>query len=299
MTEKRGVASRVGIVLLNFVAAGLGLLRLGDWRTAAGFFSISLAILLFFNFAPFVPFAILALVGAVGIGCVVAALWLSWRKSRTRQTDLPVYSRWYSIVAAGLVALSINLVLTDTDRLRYRSFYTTAESMAPTLPKNDRLIAFMGSIGTLRRGDLVLVRAPHGDIYVKRVAALPGDRFAMRLGVVTLNGTAVPQRVVGVDRVPWAFGSEVAHKLAEQFPGEQSQHEIYDLGPSPGDEVDELIVPNDSVLVLGDNRDRSADSRFPPDMGGLGGPVPLTAIVGRPIYQSWRSSRPVGTKLFN
>jgi len=83
MTEKRGVASRVGIVLLNFVAAGLGLLRLGDWRTAAGFFSISLAILLFFNFAPFVPFAILALVGAVGIGCVVAALWLSWRKSRT------------------------------------------------------------------------------------------------------------------------------------------------------------------------------------------------------------------------
>lgn len=299
MTEKRGVASRVGIVLLNFIAAGLGLLRLGDWRTAAGLFSISLAILFFFNFAPLVPFAILALVGAVGIGCVVAALLLSWRKSRTRHIDLPVYSRWYSIVAAALVALGINLVLTDTDRLRYRSFYTPAESMAPTLPKNDRLIAFMGSIGTLRRGDLVLIRAPHGDIYVKRVAALAGDRFAMHNGAIVLNGSVVPQRTVGVDRVAWNLGAETAQRLVEQFPGEPSQHEIYDLGPSAGDEVEEMVVPNGSVLVLGDNRDRSADSRFPADMGGLGGPVPLAAIVGRPIYQSWRSSRPVGTKLFS
>ena len=299
MEGKRGTLARIGLVLMSFVASGLGLLRLGQWRTAAAIYGITLAMMLFFNFAPIVPFSVLALVVIVALGTLIVAISLTWVRSRQRSNPIPWYSRWYSVTAAALLALAISAVLTRPGRTGYRNFYMPAESMAPTFPKNDRFIAYMGPSTGLNRGDLVLVRTTRGIIYVKRVAAIGGDRFAMRGGVVFLNGAAVPQHVIGKVLVPGIVGPESAEKLSEQFPGEPSSHEIYNLEQGFGDDFDETSIPANSVFLLGDHRDRSADSRYSEEESGLGGPVPLKSIVGRPVYQSWGSSRPMGTKLYH
>lgn len=225
-------------------------------------------------------------------------MWFSWRSSRQIEAEGVWYTRWYSVLGAAVFALIVNLALTDPSKLRYRTFYTPSEGMAPSLPKGDRFIAYMRRSGTLRRGDLVLVRSPDGDIYVKRVAALPGDRFAMKDGIVVLNGVPVSQRLLRIDKVPGPFRTDRAQRLLERFPGEGSAHEIYDTEHSPGDNMAELIVPAGSIMLLGDNRDRSADSRFSVEEAGLGGPVAISDVAGRPYYQSWGSSRPMGTKLF-
>jgi signal peptidase I len=70
---------------------------------------------------------------------------------------------------------------------------------------------------TLQRGDVILLDVG-GTLYIKRIAALPGDRIAMENGVVRLNGAAVPQRFVREETAPSAGAAKPARRLREQFP---------------------------------------------------------------------------------
>ena len=168
-----------------------------------------------------------------------------------------------------------------------KHFNVPAESMAPTLVKGDRFVARMDGAGELQRGEIILLRVGKST-YVKRIAGLPGDRIAMRDGVVVLNGRVVPQRMVGTEAE--------ARRLAERFPGEAAEHFIYDLGPQPFDQMAERIVPSGHVFVLGDNRDLSADSRVARiDMGVE--MAPITDILGRPLFRTWGPSGKTGESL--
>lgn len=160
----------------------------------------------------------------------------------------------------------------------YRVFSVPAESMEPTLPVGSRLIGQMGDTGELRRGDLVLIKT-RDDIYIKRIAALPGDRIALEGGRIILNGVAVEQRRDGEYRVT-SEPDTAAARFSEQFPGEAAPHAIVDLRVSAQDDFPESAIPKDRYFLLGDNRDNSADSRFSGTDFGLG-LVRRDQIIGR------------------
>jgi len=173
------------------------------------------------------------------------------------------------------------------------------------LPRSDWRIA----PGTPEYGDIVVPVPPYrAEDYIKRVVALPGDRIAVVDGQIFLNGEPVPQdfeppaRIPAADqqlcggipclsafeqhRVRLADGSEVYEPptLRETLPNGASYLIIDAVDGTQGDNFAEIEVPEGHVFLMGDNRDYSADSRFPANPvsgGGLGGPVPLADIGGR------------------
>jgi signal peptidase I len=152
------------------------------------------------------------------------------------------------------------------------------------------------------RGDVVIA-LPNGERtdYIKRVIGLPGDRLQVRGGVVWLNGRPVPrvqagERLIPVDannacdpasypgaRVAGPDGRTMCRLpiWRETLPNGRS-YDTIDVGYRPeADEFAPITVPAGHVFLMGDNRDNSADSRFPVSQLGLGGPVPWENIGGR------------------
>lgn len=192
---------------------------------------------------------------------------------------------WRAAVTVSFVIALLFVILVIAFGSGYfRNFYLPAEAMAPTLEKGDRFVAFLGGGEGVKRGD-VIVFAVGGSTYIKRVAALAGDRIGLTGGVVVLNGRPVQQRFLKTESRPEAPGIAV-RRLAEQFPGEERPHEIFDMAPSDLDDVPEQRVPEGFVFVLGDNRDRSADSRVPREAMGVE-LLPVADIKGHALYYTW------------
>jgi signal peptidase I len=296
--EARGATARIGIAALNLIAPGLGLLRVQAGRAAAMLLLAPLALLslviLAYLILPTLTFATWATLVGVALAALVAiyliAIVKSWRLGARRLPPGPWWSRWYGMTGIVIATWVLAALLPDFTQSTYKSFYIPAESMLPTFEVNDRVVARMSPPAVLNRGDIILVNDSRGSMYIKRIAGLPGDRIAVRDGIVLLNGRPVPQLLVGQERVrPDQYGGTV-RRLSEQFPGEATPHEIYDAGDSPGDHFDEVTVAPGHVFLLGDNRDHSADSRFPHDEFGLE-QVPLTDVRGTPLFFYWTTGR--------
>jgi signal peptidase I len=302
--RRRPLLARLGLVLLNIPAPGLGLLRTTEPRLALTFLLMTptafLLLIAFYAAAPTLDFtAYLVSAGLLllaGLSAVLGSMLLTWRPSAFRADgSLRWWSRWYSLAAAGVLEVLLTAWLAGSAHGFYKPFYIPSEGMMPTLLKDDRLIASMRGPAELRRGDIILFRVGEWT-YIKRLAALPGDRIAFEGGAVILNGARVDQQPVGMERVEGPFGPTDARRLRERFPGEAGEHQIYDLGPSEVDDRAEAVVRPGHVFVLGDNRDRSADSRVPRDQMGVD-QLPVGDILGKALFHTWGRSEKMGEPL--
>jgi signal peptidase I len=153
-----------------------------------------------------------------------------------------------SIIIAIILALVIRTFVVQ-------AFKIPSGSMEDTLAIGDHILVNKFIYGTKipltdkrilairdpQRGDVIVFEYPEDPSkdFIKRVIGTPGDEIAVRNKKVYVNGKLYenPHEV---------------HKEKDVIPPEQNPRDF--LGP--------VKVPENSYFVMGDNRDRSYDSRF-------------------------------------
>lgn len=213
---------------------------------------------------------------------------------RPRRRGWVVFLR--DVVVIVLIALVVSFLVKT---FLVRSFYIPSASMAQTLKEKDRILVdeITPRFGGYSNGDVVVFRDPGGwltpapqperspfvegvdwalsvvglsapdsdEHLIKRIIGMPGDRVVCcnALGQTTVNGAPI-------DETPYL-----------NLPnGKQA----------PDVRAYDVTVPQDSLWVLGDNRDNSQDSRFHQDQPGAGF-VPVENVVGRAFLITWPLNR--------
>ncbi len=153
-----------------------------------------------------------------------------------------------SLIIVVAIAFAARLFIAEPVRV-------DGESMYPTLLNNERMFVEKVSLwfSEPKRGDIVICYYPGYTVScVKRVIGLPGDTISVTDGIVYINGEELDESEY------WQYRGEID----------------LDMG--------EVTVPEDSVFVMGDNRNDSKDSRA----WGVGA-IPYERITGRAHYVIW------------
>jgi signal peptidase I len=158
--------------------------------------------------------------------------------------------------------------------------YIPSGSMEPTLQINDRLIIEKISyyFRNPERGDVVVFNPTKAlkaqgfhDAFIKRVIGIPGDRVEIKNGGVFVNDHRLSEAYV-------ANGDPTLIEACGNAPGNGDQ------APPPPFLAKPVTIPNESVLVLGDNRNNSYDGR-------CWGLVSKEDVVGRASFRFWPIDR--------
>jgi signal peptidase I len=222
--------------------------------------------------------------------------------------------------------LKLVLVVVIFRSFIFAPFYIPSESMLPRLLNGDYLLLAKWPYGYSNRslpfgfgllpekrvlaslparGDVVVFKNPPlgKDDWIKRVIGLPGDTVQMKAGQVWLNGKPIPKQAMAPFEVPVspnthclstsfeakdAEGIDVCRypRFTETLP-EGKSYEVLDLFNKQSDDTEPYIVPADHLFLMGDNRDNSEDSRFPAEVGGGIGFVPVDNVIGRATVMMW------------
>ena len=245
--------------LLSFFLLGGGQALQGYWRRGA-------ALVVGYNgtgwlvtqVAPLVPphpfWVPLYLIFLVGIH-----LWAAWDAGRLAPRENTAMQKFKLVlIPFGIALLSYGLIKTalDSEHSWGRSYHIPSESGIPTLRVGDYVIADCRRPESVLRGDVVVFHPPsprytgENTQLVKRVVAVSGDTVEITDGRLILNGKTLQE--------PY---------LREPMQGEYPAHQ----------------VEPDSMFLLGDNRNNSADSR-------VFGDVPLKNYVGRVSWIYWSAT---------
>jgi signal peptidase I len=189
-------------------------------------------------------------------------------KERSLLRELP-----FLLLIAFLIAFGVKSLVAQ-------AFFIPSESMVPTLEVGDRVLVSRVSyrLHDPHRGDVVVFTSPFEQKTKEK--SLPDKVIHSVLESVGLRQPSTEDFIKRVVGLP---GETVEGRSGKIFINGQELREPYLVEPPVGDFSPRKIPPN-HLWVMGDNRNRSSDSR-------VFGPIDEDKVVGRAIVRIWPVDR--------
>ena len=177
-----------------------------------------------------------------------------------------------------LVALAVAVIIKT---FLVQPFYVPSESMLPTIEVNDRVMISKLNyrFSDPQRGDIVVFISPFNDeIDNETFLGSVGRHILEAVGVRTASADDLIKRVVGIE------GDTIEVKDGHLYVNGMQANEPYLAQAGVMPEFSAVVVPADSVFVMGDNRGVSYDSR-------RFGAIPEEDLLGEAVIRIWPPSR--------
>lgn len=262
-------------LVLSFLASGVGHIYCG--RIARGFvlYSTRLLLPLLCVIAAFVPpsngvfFGLILLPAAATLLIFVYSAIDAFviAKQAAPDYELQRYNkaRLYWFLVAAQLAFLITLTWVGRECI-YEGFYIPTRSMCPNILAGDRILVNKRTLrdGYPQRGDVVVFRTSPPlppRKWVQRVIGVAGDQIVINGHDIKVNGKKLEHELAPTENVSQQQRQMDGGTYYESHAGRRYRLLLADdADKSNVDEIN-ITVPDHSIFVLGDNRDRSRDSR--------------------------------------
>lgn len=207
----------------------------------------------------------------------------SWSGRAIRQRSFLTFLRDILIIIAIAV-----LVSWFVKTYVVRSFFIPSGSMQNTLQVHDRILVneIATNQSTLNRGDIVVFQDPGG--WLDKITRTEPTLIEQVLGVAGLtapdSGNHLIKRIIGLPGDHVVCCDELGQITVNGTPLDEPY--IRELDRPSSSQPFDVEVPEDSLWVMGDNRNSSSDSRTHLSSPGKGF-VPIQDVVGKAFLVVW------------
>jgi len=240
------------IALLSIIWPGLGHLYTREIKKSLFFIFLALSVhIIFYQFLCFNYFLFIVsfiVFGSIQIFAIIDSI-KGYRKNKN------TYKIIFGIILIIISIMTLKFIYLDniTKFYRYRPLIVPSSNMANTLLRKDRIIGDFSKKykNNIKRGDIIIYTNENKDIIFFRCIAIGNDIISIKNDNVYLNNILLEEEYKYLDKTLF------------------NENMNYDLS--------EIIIQENKVFLLGDNRYNSRDSRFM-------GQISINNIIGKVLF---------------